>query len=354
MQLPRTPFTFLKMMTVVAVALAGCFAAGGSEVEHGNVSIAVSPDGQRIAFSAADGDLYLLSLDTRRVSRLTKTDVTESSPSFSPDGNALVYAATVEGRNGSCIFFRSLDGKQVRQLTNDADRSDAAPRFSPDGMQIAFTRAYRHRPYSMGGWTWDQYDVCIMSRDGTNVRCVTSHKYYQANSPCFIDGGKMLVFSADGDYPDTLTSLLSVPADGSQKPTLLTTVPPGKAKFAVWGSDPSVSIDGKLITFISDRMAPFKYDLYVMTRAGGAARPLGMTTVSRYNQQPGFLPDGKNIIFLAGTEMNASSRYIFSLWKVGLDGSKPSRIAESRLFTDPLHWPAPSDQVQPTGQPLKP
>jgi TolB protein len=353
MLLPRTPLTIQKMMTILAVALTGCFGAGGSEVEHGNVSIAVSPGGQHIAFSAADGDLYLLSLDTRRVSRLTKTDVTESSPSFSPDGNALIYAATVEGRKGSCIFFRTLDGKQIRQLTNDADRSDAAPRFSPDGMRIAFTRAYRHRPYSMGGWTWDQYDVCVMSRDGTNVRRVTSHNYYQANSACFIEGGKTLVFCADGDYPDTLTSLLSVPADGSQKPTLLTIAPIGKAEFAVWGSNPSVSIDGKLITFISDRMAPFKYDLYVMTLAGSDARPLGMTTVSRYNQQPEFLPDGKNIIFLAGTEMNASSRYIFSLWKVGLDGSKPSRIAESGLFTDPLHWPVHPGQVQPTVLPPK-
>ena len=77
-----------------------------------------------------------------------------------------------------------------------------------------------------------------------------------------------------------------------------------------------------------------------------------MTTVSRYNQQPVFLPDGKSILFLAGTERNASSRYIFSLWKVELDGSKPIRIAESKLFTDPLHWPTPSDSVQPAAPAL--
>ena len=226
MQLPRSPLALWKMVTVVAAAFTGFAKAGGSQVEHGNVAIAVSPDGQHIAFSAADDDLYLLSLDTRRASRLTKTDATESSPSFSPDGKVLIYAATVEGRKGSCIFSRTLDGKDVRQLTNDAERSDASPKFSPDGMQIAFTRAFRHRPYSMGGWTWDQYDVCVMSRDGTNLRRVTSHGYYQANSPCFIEGGKTLVFSADGDYPDTLTYLFTVPADGSQKPRPLPPAPP--------------------------------------------------------------------------------------------------------------------------------
>jgi Tol biopolymer transport system component len=108
MQLPRARFTFWRMMTVVAVGFTGCFGAGASQVEHGNVTFAVSPDGQHIAFSAADDDLYLLSLEKRRVSRLTKTDVRESSPSFSPDGKALIYAATVDGRKGSCIFFRTL------------------------------------------------------------------------------------------------------------------------------------------------------------------------------------------------------------------------------------------------------
>jgi Tol biopolymer transport system component len=342
------------MMTAAAVGFAGCFALRGNQVEHGNVAFAVSPDGQRIAFSAADGELYLLTLDTRRVARLTKTDVTESSPSFSPDGKAIIYAASVQGREGSCVYFRSLDGKEVRQLTNDADRSDAAPTFSPDGMQIAFTRAYRHRPYSMGGWIWDQYDVCVVSRDGKNLRRVTSHNYYQATRPCFIDGGKTLVFSASGDYPDTLTYLFSVPADGSQKPKLLTAPPPAKARFAVWGSDPAVSMDEKLITFISDRSVPFRYDLYVMTSAGLDIRPLAITAVSKYNQCPVFLPGGQSIMFLAGTEWNASSRPIFSLWKVGLDGSKPSRIADSKLFTDPLHWPNSTDSAQTTAAPPKP
>ena len=183
---------------------------------------------------------------------MVRTKVTESSPSFAPDGKSLIYTANVEGRKGSSIFSRTLDGKAVTQLTIDADRSDASPRFSPDGMQIAFTRAYRHRPYSMGGWIWDQYDVCVMNRDGTNLRRITTHNFYQASSPCFIEGGKTLVFAADGDYPDTLTALLSVPADGSEKPKSFTAPPPGKARFAVWGGDPSASFDGKLVTFISD------------------------------------------------------------------------------------------------------
>lgn len=340
--------TWCRMTTLLVFVPAGCFAPQATQTEHFNVAFAVSPDGQQIAFSAADGDLYLLALDAQRVSRLTKTDVTESSPKFSPDGKALVYAATVQGREGSWIFLRTLDGKQVRQLTDDAGVSDAAPSFSPDGVQVAFTRAYRHRPYSMGGWTWDNYDVCVINRDGTGLRRVTSHNYYQAGSPCFADGGQTLVFCAEGDGPGAQMSLFSVRADGSQEPKPLTAPPPLGANCGAWGSGPSASIDGKLITFVSDRASPYRYDIYVMTRAGTGVRQLGMSAVSRYNQQPVFMPDGKSIMFLAGTEANASSRPIFSLWKAGVDGGEPTRVAESKLFTDPIHWHAPSNTVQPT------
>jgi Tol biopolymer transport system component len=83
---------------------------------------------------------------------------------------------------------------------------------------------------------------------------------------------------------------------------------------------------------------PFDYDIFIMNRDGTQPRPLGVTSVSRYNQSPKFLPDGKTILFLAGTEWNASSRPIYSLWQVDTEGKNSRRIAESGLFTSPLQW----------------
>ena len=331
-------FTLRAVMVMAMLGVIGCSASENGRVEHGNVAIAASPGGRHVAFSAADGDLYLLALDTRLVSRLTETAAKETSPKFSPDGKAITYASTRQGGEGSGIFTLDITSKEVTQLTNDADVSDGTPSFSPDGRKIAFTRAYRHRPYSMGGWTWDRHDICVMDRDGANLRRITSHEYFQATRPCFIEGGKALVFSASGDYPDTLTYLFSVPADGSQAPKSLTMPPPDKTGYAVWGSEPSASADGKSISFISDRIEPYHYDVFLTDADKPDARPLGVTTVSRYNDQPNFLPGGEGLLFLSGTESNASSRPIFSLWRVGLDGGKPARIAESKLFTDPLHW----------------
>jgi len=130
-----------------ALLLSGC----GSQVEHGNVSFDVAPDGQQIVFSSADGDIYSLDLKTLRVRQLTQTEITATDPTFSPDMSSIAYAADTKGTKGMHIFVRSLDGRRVRQLTDDPNVSDRSPSYSPDGAQIAFARAHRYRPYSMGG-----------------------------------------------------------------------------------------------------------------------------------------------------------------------------------------------------------
>src|SRR5262245_45744999 len=62
-------------------------------------------------------------------------------------------------------------------------------------------------------------------------------------------------------------------------------------------------------------------------RAGCASsrffRAPAITQISRYNQGPVFAPDGKQVLFLAGTKWNADSRPIFSLWSVDTDGKNP-------------------------------
>jgi Tol biopolymer transport system component len=190
----------------------------------------------------------------------------------------------------------------------------------------------------MGGWTWDNYDVYVMAHDGSNQRRVTRHNYYRAGNPWFLGDGKSIVFFADGDYPDVRTYLFTVLVDGTQPPTRLTIPPNLGGDYAAWGSEPSVSLDGKRIAFISDRAESFHYDVLTMGVDGTDPRPLRVTKISRYNQAPVFLPDGKGIMFLAGTEWNAYSRPIYSLWQVDMDGKNGRRVADSGLFTDPQHW----------------
>jgi Tol biopolymer transport system component len=339
--------TWVGIIVGAAAAIGGCIAHGASQIEHGNVSFDVSPTGEQIVFAAADGDLYLLSLKTPGVTRLTNTKATESSPAFSPDGSSIVYASEVSGDKGTALFVRSLDGKRVQQVTQPKGRSDADPVYAPDGKQIAFVAAHRYRPYSMGGWTWDNYDVYLMQADGSRLRRLTRANYYQAASPNITPDGKSVLYAADVPYDreffdnsmgGSMTTILEVDASGSKAPRLLVPLPKPKMNFGAWASAPHLSRDGGTITFIGDRKQPFNYDVYLMNRNGTGIQSLGAIGVSRYNQNAVPMPDGKSVLFLAGTEANASSRPIFSLWQVDLTGGKPRRIASSELFTHPLQW----------------
>lgn len=315
------------------------------QVEHYNVAFDVAPRGDKIVFSAADGDLYLFNLTTRAVSRLTRTGATESTPTFSPDGKWIAYSSKAPKDNGNHIFIRSLDGKTVQQLTTNKEVSDYQPSFSADGSRIVFVRASRYRAYSMGGMTWSNYDVCTMKKDGTGTRQLTQQKYYSANWPHFIDGGKTIVYGADvsrgTDEFNLITQLLVVPVQGGQKPRVLPTLEQGKtldSQAAVLGSEANVSGDGRRLVFLSDQTTPYHYDFYVMDANGTNIKPLQVNKISAYNQNAVFTPGGKSVLFLAGTETNAGGRAIFSLWMVGVNGKNAKRVADTRLFTNPPTW----------------
>jgi hypothetical protein len=102
------------------------------------------------------------------------------------------------------------------------------------------------------------------------------------------------------------------------------------------------------MVFISDRNAPFHYDV-VFAQPNGSQESLGVTTVSRYNQNPVLMKEG-TILFLAGTDWNSGSRPIFSLWSVNTDGTGPKQLADSTLFSSPLEWEEQQNATEQTDE----
>jgi TolB protein len=108
-----------------------------------------SPDGTRVAFSGDDlngnKDIYVLTIDTGAIQRVTRGFGGQASPAWSPDGQSIAYesgdfAACSCGTTttGSIWTVDEASGHRTRVV---AKTEAASPTWSPDGSQIAFSAA---------------------------------------------------------------------------------------------------------------------------------------------------------------------------------------------------------------------
>lgn len=107
--------------------------------------MAVSPDGKEIAFILR-GEVFVTSTDYNTTKRITNTPEQERSVSFSPDGDAILYAGE---RNGSWNLYQT---KRVREdekhfanatllkeeVVLETPEETFQPSYSPDGKEVAF------------------------------------------------------------------------------------------------------------------------------------------------------------------------------------------------------------------------
>jgi Tol biopolymer transport system component len=102
-----------------------------------------SPDGSTIAYvHRAPGtsirELWLVRPDGSQPRGLTKLGGVAQGPSWSPDGQQLVFSANVR-EGGFDIYTVRADGKGVHSLTSGEDAFE--PAWSPDGETVAFSEA---------------------------------------------------------------------------------------------------------------------------------------------------------------------------------------------------------------------
>jgi imidazolonepropionase-like amidohydrolase/Tol biopolymer transport system component len=100
--------------------------------------VGVSPDQRRVAYTAL-GKLWVRDLPNGQPRRVTSDARNfELYPSWSPDGNSIVYATWDDDSLGA-IRVTSADGRSTRRLTSTPGHY-VEPKFSPDGQQVVFRR----------------------------------------------------------------------------------------------------------------------------------------------------------------------------------------------------------------------
>ena len=158
-----------------------------------------SPDGKTLAYCAernGEYDIYTISTEGGKETRLTDTPGLDDGPNYSPDGRYIFFNSE---RTGLMKIWRiNADGSQPTQYTFDQDYADWFPHPSPDGKHLVFL----------------SYDKTVK-----------------------------------GHPPNKPVSLRIMPLKGGQ-PKTLTTLFGGQGTINV----PSWSPDSKLVAFVSYRL----------------------------------------------------------------------------------------------------
>jgi Tol biopolymer transport system component len=250
---------------------------------------------------------------------------------LSADGRHLAYCGPSTTPSEFHVYISDADGANARHITT-APATEADPSWSADGRKIIFARAARHRPYSMGGWVWDQWDVWTVNADGGGEHQLTHESFYQAGSPHFSPDQRRVLFwayrqpppdaplgqpgSADlgiGELDDsgTANALRWMPR---------TAGPGGINVFSADNRDPSFSPDGTAIAFISNRVgraSPYDYEVWLTDPAFD--RVVQLTHLHARLARPTFTSDGGHILFTAA-DVSADGKA--RLWRMKPDGSE--------------------------------
>ena len=129
-----------------------------------------SPDDSRILFNRAevsnDGDsevdynVYVIDTESGNISQLTDDVTEEGYPSWSPDGDTIVFASDrLQASGETDLYLMKSNGEDVRRLT-DHEAKDAYPFFSPDGKYIYFN-SHRSTPKGIYRIALDKDLECI-------------------------------------------------------------------------------------------------------------------------------------------------------------------------------------------------
>ena len=184
----------------------------------------ISPDGKNVAFSAL-GRLWVMGLTEGTPHRLTASDVGEFQPSWSPDGQFIVYATWENMKEAGHLYrIRASGQRKPERLTENAAYY-GYPTYSPGGDEIIFVSMSRQSwiegllSSPSGSVSGDgdvpRVELGWIPAEGGDIRRITL--LHDLGRPHFIapDRERIFIYQKPAHKTATGVGLVSVRLDGS-------------------------------------------------------------------------------------------------------------------------------------------
>ncbi len=184
----------------------------------------ISPDGKKVVFSAL-GRLWVMGLTEGRPYRLTNSDVGEFQPSWSPDGQFIVYATWENMKEAGHLYRIRASGDRSPERLTDNSAYYGYPTYSPGGDKIIFVSMSRQSwiegllSSPSGSLSGDgdvpRVQLGWVPAEGGNIRRISL--LHDLGSPHFIapDQGKVFIYQQPAWETPPWGGLVSVRLDGS-------------------------------------------------------------------------------------------------------------------------------------------
>ncbi len=276
----------------------------------------LSPDRKEIAF-VSGGDIWTVPATGGVAAILVSHSANEARPLYSPDGRYLAFISTRTG-NGD-IYLLTLASGELKRLTFD-DGFDQLDGWSRDGRWIYFSSTSR----DVGGLN----DLFRVSVNGGTPMMVSSDRYtnefFSAPSP----DGKTLAFSARGiasgqwwrkghSHIDESELWLLRSFDAGTGTYERVTARGAKEMWPMW------SADGRTLFYVSDRADAGNkngaQNIWTITPGQSNARRLSTFTDGRV-LWPSISYDGREVVF----------EHDFAIWKLDTESGKAAEVAITR------------------------
>lgn len=151
-----------------------------------------TPDGNRVSYivrgyNGTNDQLWTSALDGSDSRRVSPIELPVFEYDFSPDGREIIFDVRLDQESliGDWdIFKMNVDGTSIKRLT-DLPAVSSRPKWLSDGNTIVFhTNRFGvnlkepERESSLETWFewWNQFEICVMDSNGSNVRRLTSNK----------------------------------------------------------------------------------------------------------------------------------------------------------------------------------